>query len=63
MWRNLIALAREQSGANKGMRMKAATFVSLALLALVLAGCDRCGDPVHINIPGQPKTCYDTPQK
>ena len=45
------------------MRMKAASFMSLALLALLLAGCDRCGDPVQINMPGQPKTCYDTPQK
>ena len=46
-----------------GMRLKAGTFWGFALLALLLAGCDRCGDPVQINIPGAPKTCYDTPQK
>ena len=45
------------------MRLKAGMFASLALVALLLAGCDRCGDPVQINIPGQPKTCYEAPQK
>jgi hypothetical protein len=46
------------------MRLKLGTFASLALLALLLAGCDRCGDPVHINVPGEPKSCYETgPQK
>jgi hypothetical protein len=39
-------------------------FSALALLGLVLAGCDRCGDPVQFNIPGQPKTCDEiAPQK
>jgi hypothetical protein len=46
------------------MRLKFGAFSGLALLALLLAGCDRCGDPVHINIPGEPKSCYEaTPQK
>ena len=45
------------------MRLNLATFTGLALFALLLAGCDRCGDPVQLNIPGQPKTCYDTSQK
>jgi hypothetical protein len=46
------------------MRLKLETFASLTLLALLLAGCDRCGDPVHINVPGEPKSCYETgPQK
>jgi hypothetical protein len=46
------------------MRLKSGTFAGLALIALVLAGCDRCGDPVRINIPGEPKSCYETaPQK
>ena len=45
------------------MRFKFETFTGLALLALLLAGCDRCGDPVQLNIPGQPKTCYEAPQK
>jgi hypothetical protein len=46
------------------MRSKLGPFASLAFLALVLGGCDRCGDPVRINIPGDPKSCYETtPQK
>jgi hypothetical protein len=45
------------------MRLKLGRFSCVALLALLLAGCDRCGDPVQLNVPGQPKTCYDTPQK
>jgi hypothetical protein len=45
------------------MRLKCGTFAAISLLALVLAGCDRCGDPVHINIPGQPKSCSDAAPK
>jgi hypothetical protein len=46
------------------MRLKLGTFAGLTLLAVLLAGCVRCGDPVHINIPGEPKSCYETaPQK
>ena len=45
------------------MRFKFETFTGLALLALLLVGCDRCGDPVQLNIPGQPKTCYEAPQR
>jgi hypothetical protein len=40
------------------------TFSALALIALLLVGCDRCGDPVQLNIPGAPKSCYEqSPQK
>jgi hypothetical protein len=46
------------------MPLKLGTFTALALIALLLAGCDRCGDPVQLNIPGAPKSCYEqTPQK
>jgi hypothetical protein len=46
------------------MRLKFGTFSALAVLAVLLAGCDRCGDPVQLNIPGAPKSCYgETPQK
>jgi hypothetical protein len=30
----------------------------LALASLALAGCDKCGDPVKLNTPSIPKTCY-----
>jgi hypothetical protein len=46
------------------MPLKLGTFTALALIALLLAGCDRCGDPVQLNIPGAPKSCYEqTPPK
>ena len=56
-------MARTRSKPAARMRLEFKTFTGLALLALLLAGCDRCGDPVHLNFPGQPKTCYDAPQK
>jgi hypothetical protein len=44
------------------MRLKIGTFA--ALTQLLLAGCDRCGDPVQFNVPGAPKSCYEQmPQK
>jgi hypothetical protein len=43
---------------------KTGAFIGLALFALLLAGCDRCGDPVQFNVPGAPKSCYEhAPQK
>ncbi|MBV8850163.1 MAG: hypothetical protein JOZ16_11335 [Methylobacteriaceae bacterium] len=46
------------------MARKITAFFGLALCALMLAGCDRCGDPVQFNVPGAPKSCYEqTPQK
>jgi predicted small lipoprotein YifL len=46
------------------MRPNFKTFAGLALLVLLLAGCDRCGDPVQLNVPGAPKSCYgETPPK
>jgi predicted small lipoprotein YifL len=46
------------------MRPKIGTLAALALLAFLLAGCDRCGDPVQFKVPGAPKSCYEqTPQK
>jgi hypothetical protein len=46
------------------MQRHLVTFSALALIALLLAGCDRCGDPVNINVPGQPKSCYENaPQR
>jgi hypothetical protein len=45
------------------MRLKCVVLAAIPLLALMLAGCDRCGDPVHFNIPGQPKSCYETTPK
>jgi hypothetical protein len=45
------------------MRLKLRTFTGLTLLALLLAGCDRCGDPVQLNVPGAPKSCYEQTQQ
>ncbi|HZY12265.1 MAG TPA: hypothetical protein VFE89_05835 [Beijerinckiaceae bacterium] len=46
------------------MRLKIGTFAALTLVGLLLAGCDRCGDPVQFNVPGAPKSCYEQmPQK
>jgi hypothetical protein len=45
------------------MRLKFQTFSALALIALLLGGCDRCGDPVQLNIPGAPKSCYGEPSQ
>jgi hypothetical protein len=46
------------------MGLKVRNFAALAAVTLLLAACDRCGDPVRVNIPGQPKSCYETtPQK
>jgi hypothetical protein len=33
-------------------------FPGLLLASLALAGCDKCGDPVKINTPSIPKSCY-----
>ncbi|MGO9673363.1 MAG: hypothetical protein ACLPSF_04215 [Methylocella sp.] len=30
----------------------------LALASLALAGCDKCGDPIKLNTPSIPKSCY-----
>jgi hypothetical protein len=30
---------------------------------LSAAGCDKCGDPVKFNVPGLPKSCYDSPRQ
>jgi len=35
---------------------------AVALAALALAGCDKCGDPVKFNAPSLPKTCYGVNQ-
>ena len=56
-------MARTRSKPAARMGLKIQTFTGLSLLVLLLAGCDRCGDPVRLNIPGQPKTCYEAPQK
>jgi hypothetical protein len=45
------------------MRLKIGTFTGLALITLLLSGCDHCGDPVQFNLPGAPKSCYEQPQK
>ena len=29
----------------------------VALLGLAVAGCDKCGNPVHINTPSIPHAC------
>jgi hypothetical protein len=44
------------------MRLKIGTFTGLALITMLLAGCDRCGDPVQFNVPGAPKSCYEQTQ-
>jgi hypothetical protein len=35
---------------------------SLILFGLV-AGCDKCGDPVKFNVPSLPNACYDSPHQ
>ncbi len=35
--------------------------LALVALGLLLAGCDKCGNPVHLNAPSIPKTCYGDP--
>ncbi len=32
------------------------------LASLALGGCDKCGDPVKINAPSLPKSCYGVSQ-
>ena len=40
--------------------MRAFVFIAAALaLGLMTAGCDRCGDPVKINLPGV-SACSDS---
>ncbi|GAC1335701.1 MAG: hypothetical protein NVSMB26_20850 [Beijerinckiaceae bacterium] len=52
----------EHHGSAMGLKLR--NFAALAAVTLLLAGCDRCGDPVRVNIPGEPKSCYETaPQK
>jgi hypothetical protein len=31
-------------------------------LASLLAGCDKCGDPIKFNTPSIPKSCYGLTQ-
>jgi hypothetical protein len=40
------------------MRRFALSFAALLLASLVLAGCDKCGEPVKFNTPSLPNTCY-----
>ena len=30
------------------------------LLCCLVAGCDKCGDPVKFNVPSLPNACYDS---
>jgi hypothetical protein len=30
------------------------------LLCCLVAGCDKCGDPVKFNVPKLPNACYDS---
>jgi hypothetical protein len=44
------------------MRHIVLTLGSLILCCLV-AGCDKCGEPVKFNVPGLPNACYDSPTR
>ena len=38
--------------------------LAVAMMAIVVAGCDKCGHPVHINTPSLPASCGgDEPAK
>jgi len=42
------------------LRVRAFVFIAAAMaLSLMTAGCDRCGDPVKINLPGV-SACSDS---
>jgi hypothetical protein len=32
--------------------------LAIAAMGLLLAGCDKCGNPVKLNSPAWPKACY-----
>jgi hypothetical protein len=32
--------------------------LAIAAIGLLLAGCDKCGNPVKLNSPAWPKACY-----
>ena len=39
-----------------------AVFLFAALVtSLLISGCDKCGDPIKLNLPSLPGACYDTP--
>jgi len=42
-----------------------ASMAALIGLAMLISGCDKCGDWVHFNAPSIPKNCTanDPPQK
>ncbi|MGH6835708.1 MAG: hypothetical protein ACREC9_09205 [Methylocella sp.] len=45
------------------MRRVVFTLASLAISCVLVAGCDKCGDPVKFNVPSLPSACYDSPRQ
>jgi hypothetical protein len=69
IWYWLLARKCQQEDTNlkaagRGiMRRKLIPFAGLVILCVLTAGCDKCGQPVKINLPSLPGTCYDNPQQ
>jgi hypothetical protein len=40
------------------VRLRALPMIGFLALCLGLAGCDKCGNPIQINTPKVPGSCY-----
>ncbi|MGH6678906.1 MAG: hypothetical protein ACREDL_08225, partial [Bradyrhizobium sp.] len=43
------------------VKRKILCLAALAVVAMMLGGCDKCGNFEKLNVPGVPKTCNAAP--